>query len=99
MIPDLDARAPTNAHVHAVQAPLVANDELLATVDLDVDGNGTVEADLEPEERRQRMWWRKAVANFRSTFDDFDFYRQLESLPDNEGGVGPWFELPDRLKS
>lgn len=70
-----------------------------SAVRVEVDGNGTVEADLEPEERRQRMWWTKAVANFRSTFDDFDFYRQLESLPDNEGGVGPWFELPERLKS
>jgi hypothetical protein len=65
---------------------------------VEVDGQGTTEADLEPEQVRQRMWWRKAIANFRSTFDDFDFYAQLQQLPDNDGGMGPWFEVPERLK-
>jgi len=70
--------------------------ELPARVEM--DGNGTTEADLEPEERRQRMWWRKALDNFRATFKDFGFYQELESLPDNEGEVGPWFEVPERLR-
>jgi hypothetical protein len=70
-------------------------DELPARVEM--GGNGTTEQDLEPEELRQRMWWRKAIANFRSTFKDFGLYQHLESLPDNTGDVGPWFELPDHL--
>jgi len=70
--------------------------ELPARVEM--DGNGTTEADLEPEERRQRMWWRKALDNFSATFKDFGFYQELESLPDNEGEVGPWFEVPERLR-
>ena len=41
---------------------------------------------------------RKSIANFRTTFNDFGFYAELESLPDNEGAVGPWFEPPDHLK-
>lgn len=70
--------------------------ELPARVEM--DGNGTTEEDLEPEERRQRMWWRKSVANFRTTFKDFGFYEELQSLPDNQGAVGPWFEVPERLR-
>jgi hypothetical protein len=70
--------------------------ELPARVEM--DGNGTTEEDLEPEERRQRMWWRKSLDNFRTTFKDFGFYRELESLPDNQGETGAWFEVPDRLR-
>jgi hypothetical protein len=66
---------------------------------VEVDGKGTTEAELAPEERRQRMWWRKAIANFRATFEDFEFHAQLQSLPDNQGDMGPWYELPERLKS
>jgi len=65
---------------------------------VEMDGKGTTEDDLHPEERRQRMWWRKAIANFRTTFKDFGFYEELEALPENEGEVGPWFELPAHLK-
>jgi hypothetical protein len=44
------------------------------------------------------MFWRKAIANFRTTFKDFGLYQQLESLPDNVGAMAPWDEVPDRLK-
>lgn len=72
------------------------NNELASRVEM---GNrGDTEADLTPEELRQRMWWGKAVANFRTTFKDFGTYAQLASLPDNEGERGDWFELPAHLK-
>jgi hypothetical protein len=70
--------------------------ELAARVEM--GANGHTEADLAPEELRQRMWWRKAFDNFRTTFADFGFHEQLSQLPDNTGPVGPWFELPEHLK-
>ena len=65
---------------------------------VELGGKGATEADLAPEELRQRMWWRKALANFRENFKAFDQYRYLQSLPDNLAGLGEWVELPDHLK-
>jgi hypothetical protein len=59
---------------------------------------GATEADLTPEERRQRMWWRKLFANYRENFKTFDLYRALERLPENLDGLGPWVELPPHLR-
>ena len=73
------------------------NNELPARVEM--GDKGETEADLAPEELRQRMWWGKAAANFQSTFKAFDLYQTLSDLPDNTGGMAPFFELPDRLKS
>jgi hypothetical protein len=61
-------------------------------------GQGATEADLSPEERRQRMFWRKAWANFRENFKAFNQYQLLQSLPENLEGLGPWVELPDHLR-
>ena len=60
---------------------------------------GETEADLAPDELRKRMWWCKALANFRATFKEFGYFEHLKSLPDNTMPMGEWFELPDRLKS
>lgn len=60
--------------------------------------NGVTEADLTPEERRQRMWWSKALANFRENFKAFGHYQYLEGLPENLEGLGPWTDLPAHLK-
>ncbi len=60
--------------------------------------SGVTEVDLTPEERRQRMWWTKALANFRENFKDFGLHDYLKSLPENSDGLGEWTELPDHLK-
>ncbi|MFT4713027.1 MAG: hypothetical protein ACI8W1_001508 [Candidatus Azotimanducaceae bacterium] len=65
---------------------------------VEISNQGKTEADLTPEELRQRMWWRKAIANFRTTFKDFETYQHLASLPDNEGEMDDWVELPPHLK-
>ena len=44
------------------------------------------------------MWWRKLFANFRENFKTFDLYRELERLPENVDGLGPWSELPPHLR-
>jgi len=69
--------------------------ELAARVEL---GNGgATEADLAPEELRQRMWWRKAHANFREMFRTFDVYGRLQTLaPDDPPPV--FSELPAHLR-
>ena len=72
------------------------NNELPARIEL--GDKGETEADLAPEELRQRMWWAKAIANFRTTFNDFELYKHLESLPDNTETLGTWSELPARLR-
>ena len=64
---------------------------------IELGGQGVVEADLTPEERRQRMWWRKSYANFREIFLRFNLYQYLNTLQDTEG-LGDWVELPDHLK-
>jgi len=70
--------------------------ELAGRVEL--GGKGATESDLTPVELRQRMWWRKAFANMRENFKDFDYYRWLQRLPDNLQGLGPWVELPAHLR-
>ena len=65
---------------------------------VELGGKGATEADLAPEELRQRMWWRKAIANFRENFKAFDHYRYLKGLPENLDGLGPWVELPPHLQ-
>ena len=67
-------------------------------VRVELGGKGATEADLTPEECRQRMWWSKALANFRENFKAFGQYEYLASLPENVEGLGPWSELPDHLK-
>lgn len=72
------------------------NNELGVRVEM--GDKGETEADLMPEELRQRMWWRKVIANFRTTLADFGHYDLWQSLPENAGGMGPWFEVPARLR-
>ena len=48
---------------------------------IELGGKGATEADLAPEELRQRMWWRKALANFRENFKAFDQYRSSRACP------------------
>jgi hypothetical protein len=72
------------------------HDAMLMRVEL--GGQGATEADLSPEELRQRMWWRKAWANHRENFKAFNQYQLLQSLPENPEGLGPWVELPDHLR-
>lgn len=69
--------------------------ELPARVEL--GGRGATEADLEPEEMRQRMWWRKAFRNQRELFRAFDLRGRLTKLPENASGMGEWAELPPHL--
>ena len=45
------------------------------------------------------MWWRKATANFRVTYKDYDVFEQLSAMPDNQGEMGPWLEVPERLET
>jgi hypothetical protein len=65
---------------------------------VELGGQGATEADLTPEELRQRMWWAKGLRNFRENFKHFGTYEYLQSLPANHDGLGPWTELPDHLK-
>ena len=46
---------------------------------IELGGQGVTEADLTPEELRQRMWWRKAFANFRSNLKTFELYDLLKT--------------------
>jgi hypothetical protein len=64
---------------------------------IELGGQGVTEADLAPEELRQRMWWRKLIANYRQNFKTFGQYARLRSLPENVRGLGPWAELPSHL--
>jgi len=66
-------------------------------VRVELGGREATEADLSAPELRQRMWWRKLFANFRENFKTFDFYRELERLPESVDGLGPWVELPPHL--
>ena len=45
------------------------------------------------------MWWRKATANFRVTYKDYGVFEQLSAMPDNKGEMGPWLEVPERLRN
>jgi hypothetical protein len=65
---------------------------------IELGGQGATEADLPPEELRQRMWWRKTIANFRSVFSELGLYERLQRLPEDRRGLGEWTELPDHLR-
>ena len=65
---------------------------------VELGGRGATEADLAPDELRKRMWWTKTFRNFRANFAAFDQYSRLSSLPDNQGEMGPWAELPAHLR-
>ncbi len=65
---------------------------------VELGGRGAAEADLPPEQVRQRMWWSKAVPNFAETFKAFDLVELLATLPENHDGLGPWGELPEHLQ-
>jgi hypothetical protein len=58
---------------------------------------GATEVELTPEERRQRMWWAKLLANYRQNFQTFGQYELLKTLPTSEG-LGAWVELPAHLQ-
>ncbi|HXQ47471.1 MAG TPA: hypothetical protein VN806_12695 [Caulobacteraceae bacterium] len=73
-----------------------ARNELATRIEL--GGQGVTEADLTPEELRQRMWWRKAFANFRSNLKTFELYDLLKSLPESTAALGDWVELPEHLR-
>jgi hypothetical protein len=73
-----------------------ARNELPTRIEL--GGKGATEADLTPEELRQRMWWRKAFANYRSNLKTFGLYDLLKSLPETTEGLGEWVELPEHLR-
>jgi hypothetical protein len=72
------------------------NNQLATRVEL--GDQGVTEADLTPEELRQRMWWGKAIANYRENFHTFGQYAKLKSMPENLDGLGAWFEVPERLQ-
>jgi hypothetical protein len=76
------------------QAGAFANEQ---PVRVELGDQGTTEAELAPDEMRKRMWWTKAYRNFRENFAAFDQYSHLSSLPDNEGPMGDWVELPPHL--
>ena len=61
-------------------------------------GKGATEADLPPEELRQRMWWAKAYANFGENFKTFNQYPLIAGLPENLTGLGEWVDLPAHLR-
>lgn len=64
---------------------------------VELGGQGATEADLTPEEMRQRMWWRKTWRNQRELFRAFDLRARLATLPENSTGMGDWAELPAHL--
>ncbi len=65
---------------------------------IELGGKGATEADLTPEERRQRMWWQKAFANYRANLVRFGLYDQLKALPESSEGLGEWVEVPGHLR-
>lgn len=64
---------------------------------VELGDQGASEADLTPEEMRQRMWWRKAWRNQRELFRELGLRDRLNALPDNLSGMGEWAELPPHL--
>ena len=65
---------------------------------VELGGQGAREADLAPEELRQRMWWTKFIANIAANFKAFDTYTYLQGLPPSLEGLGEWVELPAHLR-
>ncbi|HEX3917345.1 MAG TPA: hypothetical protein VHW60_08400 [Caulobacteraceae bacterium] len=72
------------------------NNDLGARIEL--GGKGATEADLPPEEIRQRMWWKKALANFAESFSALGLVERLRAVPEDLDGLGPWVELPEHLR-
>ena len=64
---------------------------------VELGGQGVTEAELAPEEMRQRMWWQKAWRNHRELFRTFGLRDRLNALPENRDGMGEWGELPAHL--
>jgi hypothetical protein len=64
---------------------------------VELGAHGATEADLAPDEMRQRMWWGKAYRNQRDLFRMFDLRARLAKLPENASGMGAWAELPPHL--
>ena len=65
---------------------------------VELGDRGATEADLTPEELRQRMWWTKFMANLGSNFATFGLYDHLGALPPDLDGLGEWTELPAHLR-
>ena len=55
---------------------------------VELGGRGATEAHLSPEELRQRMWWRKTIANIGVILREFGLYQHLEALPADRRGLG-----------
>jgi hypothetical protein len=64
---------------------------------VELGNGGASEAELAPEELRQRMWWRKTWRNMRELFATLNLRDRLEGLPENGSGMGDWGELPPHL--
>lgn len=64
---------------------------------VELGGQGATEADLAPEEMRQRMWWRKAWRNMREVFHELGLRDRLATLPESTSGLGEWGEVPAHL--
>ncbi|ANY19858.1 hypothetical protein A6F68_01341 [Tsuneonella dongtanensis] len=64
---------------------------------VEMGGKGATEADLAPEELRQRMWWGKTYRNAREVFRTLKLRERLDALPENTSGMGEWAELPPHL--
>jgi len=65
---------------------------------VELGGRGATEDDLTPEELRQRMWWRKTIANLGVILKEFGLYEHLETLPADPSGLGEWIEPPAHLR-
>ena len=65
---------------------------------VELGGQGATEADLPPEEMRQRMWFTKCLANHRDNFKTFGHYDRLRRMPENLDGLGDWVDLPPHLR-
>ena len=64
---------------------------------VELGGKGVTQDDLTSEERRTRMWAKKASANFRETCKTYDLYQHIQSLPCDDPPPD-FIELPGHLK-
>ena len=92
----------TVQHIYyiAFGAPLAQAGAFENTLGMRVElgGKGATEADLTPEERRQRMWWAKSMANIAASYGEFGVVERFMALPENHAGLGQWVELPEHLR-
>ncbi len=65
---------------------------------IELGGRGATEADLPPQELRQRMWSTKVIANLGSLYQEFGLFDYIKGLPENLHGLGQWTELPSHLR-